>query len=246
MLKRSNDRKVANHVVGGNVRIANAFGLPAGISCPGKTAFCDNICYASRTESFRSAVRALVMHNYNELLACNDNVADMFALLDEMIAGFRRDCERLNADKFFRIHWDGDFFSDNYARAWAKTIKKNNDIQFWVYTRTESAARIIHKTEATLYFSGDPDNLDAVRRMSKVGINIAYLDDTFADGREVVDSLKIKAVKCPENNKKIPLISDDRSACGACRVCIEGRNNVLFSRFKNKARKPIKTLEVIA
>lgn len=247
-LKRSNDRKTANLVIGGNSKIKNAFGLPAGrkFSCPGQTGFCGGICYAERVESFRSTVKALVMHNYQTLLACNDRVQPMADLLDEMVAGFRKDCERRNAPKMFRIHWDGDFFSDNYAKAWALVIEKNDDITFWVYTRVESAARIIHNTGATLYFSGDPDNEDAVARMIDAGINIAYVHDTFEDGRDAMQRLDIKAVKCPENNKKIPLISDDKSACGACRVCIEGRNNVLFSRHKNKARKPIKTLEVVA
>lgn len=239
MLKRSNIRKVANHVVDGSAGIKNAFGLPAGITCNGKTEFCGNICYADRAESFRSAVRALVYHNYQVLLDCKDNIADMEALLDAMIADFRIDCIRLSAPKFFRIHWDGDFFSKNYARAWARVIEKNDDIQFWVYTRDEAAARIIHKTRATLYFSGDPDNLSVVRRMVKDGIKIAYLDDTFQDGRDVVQALNIPAVKCPENNKKIPLISESVSACGACRVCIDGRNNVLFSRYGNKIRKTL-------
>lgn len=236
MLKRSNDRKTANLVVGGNSKIKNAFGLPAGITCPGKTDYCVRICYADKTESFRSAVRALVMHNYEQLLACNDDTKAMIELLESMVADFRRDCERLAAPKFFRIHWDGDFFSDNYARAWAHVIERNDDVAFWVYTRVESAARIIQKTGATLYFSGDPDNLPAVRRMIRAGVRIAYLDDTFDDGRDIVNDLSINAVKCPENNKKIPLISDNKSACNACGVCIEGRNNVLFSRHKNKKR----------
>lgn len=240
-LRRSNDRKVANLVVNGNSKIKNAFGLPAGrkYSCGGETGYCGLICYASRTENFRSAVKALVMHNYHELKGCGDDVEKMFELLDEMIAGFRKDCDRLNAPKFFRIHWDGDFFSDNYAKAWALVIEKNDDVQFWVYTRVESAARIVSKTQATLYFSGDPDNEDACHRMIKAGIKVAYVHDHFEDGRDAMDRLNIKAVKCPENNKKIPLISDDKSACGACRVCVEGRNNVLFSRNKNRPRKTV-------
>ena len=245
MLKRSNDRKTANLVVGGNSKIKNAFGLPAGLSCDGKTKYCDLICYAGKTESFRSAVHDLVMHNYNLLVKCNDDIDKMVVLLDEMISAFRKDCERLNAPKVFRIHWDGDFFSENYARAWAHVIEKNDDVAFWVYTRVEAAACIIKQTGASLYFSGDPDNEDACLRMINEGISIAYVNDTFDDGREAMERLGIRAVKCPENNKKIPLISDNKSACVACGVCIENRNNVLFSRFKNKARKPL-TMGVIA
>lgn len=243
-LCRSNDTKVSNLVVGGSSKIKNAFGLPAGISCPGKTKFCKK-CYAERTEKFRRTSKALVYRNYDQLLACNGDVGMMFDLLDKMIAEFRKDCERRGAPKFFRIHWDGDFFSDAYAEAWALIVEKNDDIEFWVYTRVESAAHIMHNTRATLYFSGDAYNEDACERMIDAGINIAYVHETFDDGRDAMQRLNIRAVKCPENNKKIPLISDSSSACGACRVCIEGRNNVLFAVQKNKPRVPEKKLKVV-
>lgn len=246
MLKRSSDRKVANYIVNGEVRIKNAFGLPAGkaFSCPGETSICSLICYASKTENFRSAVKALVMHNFNLLRSCNDNVPQMFDLLHAMIAEFRDDCEKRGVeDRFFRIHWDGDFFSNAYTRAWKKTIEANPDIDFWVYTRVPYAARLLSKTEATVYFSADAENEPIAKRLAKQGVLIAYLHDTFDDGRDAMQRMNINAVKCPENNKKIPLVSDNKSACGACGVCIEGRNNVLFSRYKNKPRK---ILEVIS
>jgi hypothetical protein len=47
MLKRSNDRKVANAVSpnGKTPTIANTFGLPAGkdFSCPGATSICESV-----------------------------------------------------------------------------------------------------------------------------------------------------------------------------------------------------------
>ena len=49
-----------------------------------------------------------------------------------MINDFKKDCDKREADKLFRIHWDGDFFSDLYAAAWKETILANPDVQFWV------------------------------------------------------------------------------------------------------------------
>lgn len=243
MLKRSNDRKVANHVVKGQPKIKNAFGLPAGESCTHKTSICDLICYAGKIEKIYPGVYKVLRHNFDLLRDCNDNVPQMFNLLHAMIAEFRSDCEKRGVeDRFFRIHWDGDFFSNAYARAWKKTIEANPDIDFWVYTRVPYAARLLNKTEATVYFSADAENEPTAKRLAKQGILIAYLHDTFDDGRDAMRRMNINAVKCPENNKKIPLVSDDKSACGACGVCIDGRNNVLFSRYKNKPRK---VLEVI-
>lgn len=241
MLKRSSDRKVANHIVNGGVKIKNAFGLPAGkkYSCGGETDICTLICYASRTENFRSAVRALVMHNFQTLKACRGNVPQMVALLDQMIWEFVKDCDRLGVeDKYFRIHWDGDFFSKNYTLAWKEVIERHPDIDFWVYTRVEDAAMILKDSRVTLYFSADDANAEIAERLAKHGVKIAYLGDTFDDTIDAMRSIGVdRFVKCPENNKKIPLNTDTASACGTCRVCIEGRNNVMFSRFKDAKRK---------
>lgn len=249
MLKRSKNSKVANLVVGGSVKIANSFGLPAGLTCRGMTSVCegdgDGVCYAGRIERLRPNVRNALMHNYNELMACNDSIDKMHTLLQEMINEFKQECDKHGADKLFRVHWDGDFFSDNYAVAWAIVIINNPDVKFWVYTRDEMAARLINGSGATLYFSADKDNQHIAEQMANEGILIAYLHDTFPDAREGVESIGItRAVKCPENNKKIPLLSDSASACVACGVCIEGRNNVLFSVNKNRTIK--KKLEVIS
>lgn len=252
MLKRSKDSKVTNLVSDGKPRIANAFGLPAGLTCRGMTSVCKGddkvgVCYAGRLERLRPNVRNALMHNYDLLLACNDNVHTMQCLLQEMIDEFVADCDKRGAPKMFRIHWDGDFFSDNYAEAWANVVSGNSDVQFWVYTRDEAAAHIMKNSGATLYFSADSENVEVAKRMRDEGILIAYLGDTFDDAREGVEEIGLtRAVKCPENNKKIPIISDTASACVACGVCIEGRNNVMFSVNKNRGRKPTKKLEVVA
>lgn len=248
-LKRSNNSKVSNLVVDGSVKIANSFGLPAGITCRGMTSVCkgdgNGVCYAGRIERLRPNVRNALMHNYNTLMACGDRVDKMQTLLQEMVEEFKRECDKHNADKLFRIHWDGDFFSDNYAVAWRGVIVDNPDVKFWVYTRDASAARLLNGSGVTLYFSADKDNHHIAKKMSDEGILIAYLHDTFPDAREGVESIGItRAVKCPENNKKIPRISDNVSACVACGVCIEGRNNVLFSVNKNRIIK--KKLKVVA
>jgi hypothetical protein len=240
MLKRSHDRKVANHVTNKKSRIKNAFGLPAGESCPNMTSICTLICYAGVLEKIYPGVYAVLRHNFDALLACDGDIKQMAALLNDMIAEFRADCEKRGVeDRFFRIHWDGDFFSGSYARAWRRVINANPDIDFWVYTRVPFAARLLDKTAATVYFSADAENEPVAKKLARAGIKIAYLHESFEDARDAAVRLNIKAVKCPENNKKIPLITDNKSACGSCGVCIEGRNNVLFSRTKNKKRKPL-------
>jgi len=141
-LLRSKDRKVANLVTpnGKQASIANTFGLPAGkaYSCPGATSVCETVCYAGKLEKVFPTVKKNLLHNW-ELLKDADHDT-MEALLSEMINDFRNDCVRRNAKMLFRIHWDGDFFNDEYAFAWKHVILNNPDIQFWVYTRVKSAA----------------------------------------------------------------------------------------------------------
>lgn len=116
-LKRSFDRKVANSVSpnGKTANIANTFGLPAGkeYSCPGATSICESVCYAGRLEKVFPSVRANLLHNWNLLKDADHNTIE--DLLTEMIDEFKKDCEKKKAPMLFRIHWDGDFFSDTYT-----------------------------------------------------------------------------------------------------------------------------------
>ena len=141
MLTRSKDRKVTNAVSpnGKTPTIANSFGLPAGkaYSCPGATSVCEKICYAGKLEKVYKGVKNILVSNYEQLV--NADYATMVSLLDEMISEFVKDCEKRNAQKLFRIHWDGDFFSVDYTKAWVSVIRKYSDVQFWVYTRSDFA-----------------------------------------------------------------------------------------------------------
>ena len=238
MLKRSNDRKVTNLVSknGKTSAIANTFGLPAGkaFSCPGATSICESVCYAGKLEKVYKGVRDVLIHNWNLLKDADEST--MVDLLENMINEFRKDCEKKNAKLLFRIHWDGDFFNDTYARAWQYVILNNTDIQFWVYTRVKSAALILDGIEnLSLYYSTDDENKDIAHDLRKTGtkIRLAYLGKTFAVTENTMKELIGKpGAKCPENNKSIPLISTSGSACVSCGLCVYGKADIRFSASK--------------
>lgn len=235
-LKRSNDRKVTNAVSpnGKTPTIANTFGLPAGknYSCPGETSICSKVCYAGKLERIYKGVRDTLVHNWD--LLKNADGPTMVNLINEMIEDFKKDCSKRNAKKLFRIHWDGDFFNDTYTHAWKTVINNHPDIQFWVYTRVSNAATILKGIDnLSLYFSTDGDNRETAKVLSGEGIKLAYLSTTFDLGRQDMLELVGKSgVKCPENNKKIPLISKQGSACVTCGQCVYERNDILFSSSK--------------
>ena len=236
-LKRSNDRKVANAVSpnGKTATIANTFGLPAGkaYSCPGATSICESVCYAGKLEKLFKGVKANLLHNW-ELLKDADS-ATMINLLGAMIDEFIIDCNKKDAPKLFRIHWDGDFFNDTYAYAWKTVINNHPDIQFWVYTRVKSAAIILKDiSNLSLYYSTDDDNADIGADLKiNHSIRLAYLGKTFAATENKMKELTGKVgAKCPENNKSIPLISIKGSACVSCGLCVYGKADIRFSASK--------------
>jgi len=237
MLIRSKDRKVTNAVSpnGKTPTIANTFGLPSGkaFSCPGATSVCEKICYAGKLEKVYKGVKDVLVNNWNQLK--DAKYPKMVMLLDEMIISFKSDCDKRNADKLFRIHWDGDFFSVQYAIAWATVIKKHSDVQFWVYTRSDFAVPVLQNIpNLALYFSADDANFDLASKLKETtGVKLAYLAENFAAGKERMLEITVKsAVPCPENNKKLPLITDKGSACVTCGQCVYERNDILFSRTK--------------
>jgi hypothetical protein len=236
-LIRSKDRKVTNAVSpnGKTPTIANTFGLPAGkaFSCPGATSVCEKMCYAGKLEKVYKGVRNILVSNFEQLI--NADKLTMVTLLDEMISEFIKDCEKRNAEKLFRIHWDGDFFNVDYAMAWREVIEMNPTVQFWAYTRSSFAVPVlVNIPNLSLYFSADEANKQmAIDLKKQYGVKLAYLANTFAEGKADFETIQEKSpIPCPENNKKIVLISQKGSACVLCSQCVFNRNDILFSASK--------------
>ena len=238
VLKRSKDRKVANAVTpSGQPAIANTFGLPSGkdYSCPEATSFCTKVCYAGKLEKVYKGVRNVLLHNYETLRSLDQD--GMVEALDAMIVDFIADCEKKKAPKLFRIHWDGDFFSPEYVKAWSRVIAAHQDVQFWCYTRVFGAVvrlKADNHRNLSLYFSADPENHGkALRLRVLTGVRLAWLGETFADGQQMnIEMVGAPGGKCPENLGRIPLTSPDGSACVRCGLCIYGKADIVFSRTK--------------
>ena len=231
-LKRSHDRKVTTLATPNGKRsaIANTFGLPSGkqYSCPGATSVCERICYAGKLEKMYSSVREVLLHNWNALKDASRT--DMAVMLDIMVNAFKYECEEKGVEKLFRIHWDGDFFSSEYAHAWELVITQHPDVHFWVYTRVPFAVEILRGIpNLSLYFSTDSEN----KHLIPDGVKVAYLANTFADAKSaMLDMTGKPGASCPEQLKRIPLISEKGGACAVCRLCVDGKSDIRFSISK--------------
>lgn len=241
-LKRTQDRKTANlsNAAGTQSVIANAFSLPSGtdFSCPGATSICEKICYAGRLEKMYKGFRGVVMHNFD--LLKDADIDNMVTMLSSMVQSFENDCDKRGVDKLFRIHADGDFFSLDYAKAWAEVIKIHSDVHFWVYTRSFTDKLNVIPVLANLdnlsvYLSCDAENMNAAQKIMKryPYVKVAMLAETFAEARTALATMTDRrAPACPELKKSIDLIDKNGGACVNCGLCVFNRNSVLFSTTK--------------
>lgn len=255
MLKLSSDRKVSpqSKFSSGTWKpeIPNSFGLPAHVSCPGATSVCESICYAFRLERAYTNVAKLLKNNWDELQACGNSVKKMVVLLNDLILRYKAEHQRIETlrgevfPKVFRIHWDGDFYSKTYAKAWRAIVLNHPDVQFWAYTRSFSPKMNVVPLLAgldnlSLYLSVDKVNAKWAEKVidENPGVRIAALGDSFdSHGESAMEiSLRIakrKAPKCPEQTGRYPLVLENgNGACVECMLCVNGTNNVLFSISK--------------
>jgi hypothetical protein len=230
-----------------NPRSRNAFGLPAGDSCPGKTEFCID-CYADDKKIHTSAARN-VRRNYETLLELGDDVDKLATALGVVVDLWNREADRVGGARVFRIHWDGDFYSLAYAKAWKLVIRANADIQFWAYTRSMFAVPVLEgMANLALYISVDKFNLRKAAPLLKKypTVRAAFCAETQADCQVLADKLERLSVPCPENIGRLPLVvamsgkrtdtvevgDDAQGACVACGLCIYGRRDVGFATSK--------------
>jgi len=240
-LTRSTDRKTAAAATpnGKGVKVANAFGLPAGrnYSCPGATPLCEKVCYAGRIEKQYKNFMAVMLSNWEALQGKTQT--QMARLISEMVQDFALECIRKNVPAYFRIHHDGDFFSEDYARAWAEVCKAYPSVQFWVYTRSFTPTlnvipHIVGIDNLSVYISVDTHNVQHATAIVEEfpSVKIAMLADTFDEASTAVEFLRDSdkpGAKCPELTKQIPLISEKGGACFACGLCPKGKADIRFA-----------------
>lgn len=217
----------------------NSFGLPSGISCPGKTPFCKG-CYGTNLENMRPWVKSLLEHNWN--LLENATFTEMVALLTDMLRRYHETANHFQLERkrrLFRIHWDGDFFSEDYALAWATALSMWSSFRTWAYTRSFEYVPILATIpHLQLYLSVDKWNFyDAVPLLEKYPrLMVAGCGETYAEARMIVEELgrATPPMPCPENKGIMPITSGGEGACITCRLCPDGRRDILFAITKQE------------
>lgn len=209
------------------------YGLPEnGGTCPGATkgvGGCLDVrdglkrqtCYMAKIVTIYKAVGNVLMQNTEALQG--KTRAEMEVILDETVAAFVKKSDKQKL--FFRLHYSGDFFSLDYAKAWASVIKKYPNVRFWVYTRSFTEKNnyvepLLGLCNLSVYLSCDTDNFNRASELYEKlkdqhsNLGLAWLGDVAPD------PAKFRWVKCPEVTGKIKN-TDGEGACSKCRLCVD-------------------------
>lgn len=219
--------------------VPNAFGLPSVESCPGSTPYCESMCYAIDSER-RTATARRLAENFTILREAG-TVEGMTAKLTNMIGRYEARADRLGltvAQRYFRIHWSGDFFSDEYAVAWRNVIENNPDIRFYTYTRSfQPDVNVLPPLSdlgnLELFLSVDPQNVDRAAEVApdfpnvRIGYLVKYLEEAEALITKMGRLAGYSTIACPENirdesgKRRLATIDARGGACGRCTYCIK-------------------------
>lgn len=131
----------------GNAKLGvevGTFSLPAGDTCPfasackcsvvivnGKRKLIDGPkqefrCFAASMQAVYTSLYNNVWHNFNALKECKDSIDAMADLISKSLPKHEK----------IRVHVSGDFFNENYLRAWIKVAKENSNKLFYAYTKS--------------------------------------------------------------------------------------------------------------
>jgi len=223
LIKPSCDRKVRGYSVQ-----KNTYGLlpgPEG-TCPGATVGaggCRDItgngrpaCYVYKIMRIYSGVRRILEHN--TALLKGADMATMADLLGSEFTRFQADTLARNGKGMlrYRLHWAGDLFSMDYARALRTAVDAHPDVFFWTYTRSfDYMGPLLGAPNLRLYVSADMCNLKeamAAHRAAGGKASMCYMGDSAP----ALPGLRFTA--CPVDKGSMQL----EGACFKCGMCLKG------------------------
>lgn len=159
----------ANLLRRGNTKLGKSivhWSIPAGLTCPGKTALCAKLCYAARGHYHSPSIKKGQAGSHAE------SREPSFAR--SMSAEIRRTRPRT-----LRIHVAGDFEDTKAIADWTKVVKVSPETTFYAYTRSwrvpellPALVRLSKLPNMHLWFSEDRETGPSPKVK---GVRVAYL-----------------------------------------------------------------------
>ena len=220
----------------------NSYGLMPGPegTCPGAT-LGKGGCLETKRDGGRPTCyvfKAFRNKRVKEILEHNTEVMKSSSY-DEMVDILDREFARFEAEEdtnqqpwyHYRLHWSGDLFSADYAKAVAKAASRHPRVTFWIYTRSfDFVQHLIGVENMHTYLSIDPINMVAGmntwrsirKRFPKHGkrLRISYMSETD----NLREQTGADTVPCPADIGRIKI----EGACHKCGKCALGNSDIWF------------------
>ena len=211
--------------VGNNKKLAREVGvlnLPAGKTCPGRTAICTGLKYkdGNKMKTCKCyAVKAERM--YPSVLPFREKILQI-TKSENFVKDACEDILRLGL-KLVRFHESGDVYSQEYLGKLFQIADLNPNVKFWMYTKTFD----IHD------WTGIPNNLVVYRSVDRTTVD--RLDNTHtAIAHAPVAFLRLPGdsleyCKLERNITDTCDHKSDKHYCGTeCTKCVDGQVSVYF------------------
>ncbi|MBA2851685.1 hypothetical protein HNP86_001844 [Methanococcus maripaludis] len=180
------------------------FNLPAVTTCPGATQTCLDACYANKRRYKWDNIKS--KYEFNLRLSRN---AEKFttALKSFLILNDELDDSR----KIMRIHTSGDFYSNEYIKAWQEIVGYDDSWTFYGYTRSWRCDNLI-------------DELNVLRNNDNVNIFASTDKDSGEPPKGWLEAAFLKAYSSEYKECHRDM------HCDQCRHCLTGAGNVCFMK----------------
>ncbi len=194
------------------------FDLPAVVTCPGRSAVCEQVCYA-RQGRFR-------FPQVQERLDWCYEQSQRKDFAERMAREVRR-----KGILVVRIHVSGDFYSAEYAAQWLRVLRQCPRVKFYFYTRSWRLPEIAQVLEQMAAFRCcrpwySVDHETGIPERVPAGVRMAYLQVTAGEEPKLADLMfrvhRLRrqrialALVCPQET---PRGRSNDTNCGNCGRC---------------------------
>lgn len=191
----------------------HVWSLPAVKTCPGSTATCRKVCYATKSRFILDQVVERLDWNYQQ-----SQRKDFADKMSEEVR--RKGCQVV------RIHVSGDFYSADYAEKWLWVMRNRPKPRYYFYTRSHAVPEILPVLEqmaalkcCRVWFSVDKDlSVDRI----PPGVRLAFLQTEADEEPELLD-LRFVVRRLRGKRLSLPLLCPNEQGsaanCGDCGKC---------------------------
>jgi hypothetical protein len=204
-----------NSKVGSSIHL---WSVPAVETCPGRSAVCERVCYATKGRFLLDSVR-------ERLAWCLEE-----SRRDDFVERVVREIRRKGV-LVLRVHAAGDFYDAAYAEKWLAVMQKCPRVKFYFYTRSwrvDSVAPVLEQMAALrccrAWYSVDAET--SVPARVPPGVRLAYLQvdederpeqsDLLFRTRRLRSQRTPLSVVCPNET---PAGRSAEVTCGSCQRC---------------------------